>query len=323
MAYYYDLFGYSVVSNAVIPGLTPTKGSVSVDFSIHFAVRPANQNEDLVRESLVFESSILTEAGRPSLRIFSDAEAGLTHILYDDGMEFWFDERRHQIWCVWPEPFTLGDAATYLLGPVFGVLLRLKGTVCLHASAVAIGGKAILFSGDAGAGKSTTAAAMAKRGHAVISDDIVPIDEHNGQFIASPAYSYLALWPESVRMLYGSDAKLPEFSQNFTKQQLTLPADGVSFKEEPVPLGGIFIFATRGADDDVPRCEDMNPQQALLALIANSYASRVLDIQKRAKEFELLGRVAKVIPVKRLFAHSDAEFLGQLCTVIETACRGL
>jgi hypothetical protein len=97
----------------------------------------------------------------------------------------------------------------------------------------------------------------------------------------------------------------------------------VSFKEEPLPLGGIFIFATRSADDDVPRCEDMSPQEALLALIANSYASRVLDIQKRANEFELLGRMARVIPVKRLFAHSDAEFLGQLCTVIETACHGL
>jgi hypothetical protein len=322
VSYHYDFFGYSAVSNAAIPGLTAKKPSAA-NIAIHFGLRPPDPDRGYTRESLIFESSFLTNAGRPSLRIFSNSDATLTHIIYDDGMEFWLDESRHEIWSVWPEPLTLADAATYLLGPVFGVLLRLKGTTCLHASAVAIGGKAVLFTGDAGAGKSTTAAALAQRGHLVLSDDIVPLAEREGNFIAVPAYSYLSLWPESVKMLYGPDAALPEFSKNFTKQQLALEGKSDSSVLASYPVAAIFAFGARSSEDNVPRVENMSQREGLLALIANSYASRILDIEKRAKEFEVLGRVARSVPVQRLLPHSDPAYLKQLCDVVETASQRL
>ena len=49
------------------------------------------------------------------------------------------------------------------LGPVFAFVLRLRGAVTFHASAVRIG-DAVAFLGPQGAGKSTTAAALALRG---------------------------------------------------------------------------------------------------------------------------------------------------------------
>jgi hypothetical protein len=60
----------------------------------------------------------------------------------------------------------------YLLGPALGVLLQQRGLLVLHASAVAIGERVVAFVGESGWGKSTTAAALERRGHTVVADDV-------------------------------------------------------------------------------------------------------------------------------------------------------
>ena len=116
-------------------------------------------------------------------------------------MEFWLEHEGKEIWAIWPKASTLEDASSYLLGPVLGVLLRLRGTTCLHASAVAIDGQAVAFAGTEGAGKSTTAAAFARVGHSVLSDDVVALKENESGFVVAPAYPHICLWPDSVRGL--------------------------------------------------------------------------------------------------------------------------
>jgi hypothetical protein len=66
-------------------------------------------------------------------------------------------------------------ARSYFLGTVLGALLARRGFFTLHSSAINVNGKAILFCGKSGAGKSTTAAYFEMQGHPLISDDICPI----------------------------------------------------------------------------------------------------------------------------------------------------
>ncbi|MEJ1968579.1 MAG: hypothetical protein WDN03_08115 [Rhizomicrobium sp.] len=68
------------------------------------------------------------------------------------------------------------DAIVFLLGTAFGVLLYQRGRIVLHASAVQVGGSAVLFCGKSGAGKSTIAAVLNKRGYALVTDDVCCID---------------------------------------------------------------------------------------------------------------------------------------------------
>jgi hypothetical protein len=72
----------------------------------------------------------------------------------------------------------VGDAEirVFLLSSVFGYLCHLRALFPLHASRVAIDGNAAAFCGPLGAGKSTTAAQLALRGHRLLADDVCVID---------------------------------------------------------------------------------------------------------------------------------------------------
>ena len=220
-----------------------------------------------------------------------------------------------EIWATWPGNLTIEDTATYLLGPVLGLLLRFRGVTCLHASAVAFGDRAVAFVGNEGAGKSTTAAALARKGCAVLSDDVVALSEHEGSFFVHPAYPYLCLWPESVESLYGSADALPPLSVNDDKRRLLLEKRELKFEERSLPLTAIYILGERRGDS-APVVEDMPVQKAFMTLVANTFATNVLDASLRAKEFEVLGRLVPRVPVRQLHAHSDAARIEDFCRLI-------
>lgn len=56
----------------------------------------------------------------------------------------------------------------------------------LHASAVAIEGRALLIEGPPGSGKSSLALALIERGAGLIGDDAVTLMPSEGQLVASP-----------------------------------------------------------------------------------------------------------------------------------------
>ncbi|MBZ5696728.1 MAG: serine/threonine protein kinase [Acidobacteriia bacterium] len=249
------------------------------------------------------------------MRIWTIADGALLRLDYIDGMQFWLDREGKSVWAQWPDTLSIEDAASYLLGPVLGLLLRLRGVTCLHASAVAFGDRAVAFVGAEGAGKSTTAAAFARRGCSVLSDDVVALREAGGTFHVLPAYPYLSLWPDSVEMLYGSGKTLPSFSENFDKRMLSLAEEHLKFEQEPLPLGGIFLLGEKSADAAAPLVETLPSRESLLALVANSYATNLLDTEMRAREFELLGRLVASVPVWRLRPREGAPQIDRLCDV--------
>jgi HPr Serine kinase C-terminal domain len=306
----YCLFGFLIESNRAIPGLIPVT-SEHCDLRVTFGCPPPIANNDS-REELIFTSSILTESGAPAFKLFRNAK-GICHAAYVDGVDFWFDAEAGQLWAVWNEPLTFNDVAPYFLGPIMGLFLRACGIVCLHASGVVIQGWAVLFLGDPGAGKSTAAAAMSTRGHPLLADDIVAINENHGQFFATPAYPYISLWPDSAEMICGQDAKLPTLTSTDEKRRFS-PA---SFQDAPVPLGCIFAIGERASDEGAPRIEDLSPREQLIALVANSYATRTLAENDRAEEFQLFGRMVGNVAIRRLVPHADAAFLERCCEIVE------
>ena len=225
------------------------------------------------------------------------------------------DRHGTKLWASWPSQSSAEEAATYLLGPVLGLLLRFRGVTCLHASAVAIGGSVIAFVGAEGAGKSTTAAAFARAGFAAVSDDVVALVEREGDFFVSPSYPHLCLWPESVEMLYGTADALPPFVPNWEKRRLSFANGGARFEDGALPLRAIYLL-DEIRDEPGPHVEAVSAQTGFLALVANSFATNMLDSEMRANEFKTLSSLVAKVPLRRLFTSKGQLAPADLCQAV-------
>jgi hypothetical protein len=315
----YTVFGLSLTSNLAIPGLPlATSTAPYPEIQLHLGTLrdfPPMPPSAYDSEKLTHVSTYTDEFGRPGLRVWEAAQGELLHFVYSDATEFWLDRKGSTIWANWAEQSSLENATSYLLGPVLGFALRLRGVVCLHASAVAFGDRCVALVGPAGAGKSTTAAAFARMGRAVVSDDIVGLVEREGGFYVLPAYPHLCLWPESVEMLYGSPDAVPRFSHDWEKRRLELGRNGGHFEKRTLPLHAVYILGSRRTEGG-PEVSDVSSSEALLALVANTYATNLIDRDMRGEEFAVLGRLTAGLPVRVAHPSADPSQIENFCRAI-------
>ena len=203
----------------------------------------------------------------------------------------------------------------FILGAAMAVLLHQRGLLVLHASAVAISGKAALFLGDKGWGKSTLAAALALRGHAVISDDVVALDrDGQGRPLLLPAFPQIKLWPNSVEALGGRPEDLPRLSTLFDKRHYDVSAQFVS---APMPLARIFLLGVGGT----VRLEAVRAQDAVLELVRHSYSARfgahLLSGGEGARHLLQCSALTRRVPISRLDRPVGLSLLPEVSRAVE------
>ena len=98
---------------------------------------------------------------------------------------------------------TKEQAASLARGAPFGALVHQRGELPLHASTVLRPGEntALLIAGVSGAGKSTTAAAFARRDWKVLNDDLSRLTTSGSQVMVWPGFHALKLWHKSCELL--------------------------------------------------------------------------------------------------------------------------
>lgn len=316
MSYRCSIYGLGISANRTIPGV-PSSAIDSIDVHVSFGSLPDWVQELKSQQSQISYTADYTDnSGKPVLRVFRLLGGKYHHFRYADDTEFVVDDSGAEIWASWSPPLTIEDTATYLLGPVMGFVMLLRGIICLHASAVGIsseGSEAIALVGPAGSGKSTTAAAFSTRGFEVLADDVVTLDDRGDHFLVRPAYPCIRLWPASVKTLYGSDSHLPLLTPNWDKRYLDLTE---RFPTKPVPLSAIYIFGERRDEPDAPFVQPLDRTEALLSLIANTYTNYLIDKNMQVRQFDLFTRVLVNVPVRRVIPHADPRGLQQLCECI-------
>jgi len=159
------------------------------------------------------------------------------------------------------------DVAVFLSGSVFGVLLHQRNHIVLHASAVLVGGKAVLFCGQSGAGKSTLAAALGEQGHPLIADDqcAIEIGEDGVPRIQADGRQ-LRLWEKSIRELGLADRRGDPMRNRLRKFYV----DPATASDVPVPIGAIYaLVEIRGPEE--PGIQQPNVVDATKMLAANAY----------------------------------------------------
>ena len=180
-----------------------------------------------------------------------------------------FDGDRATVWIRRPalEPAWQIEA---LRGPVLLHALAQRGVFVLHASAARQpGGPLIAFTANSGVGKSTLAQAAADLGWERVGDDLLPIAERAGHFVA-----------------------LPHFPQPKLADNQQYPTDAAPL----LPLAAL-VQLERGA---AASFQPLAPRKAADLLLASTVATRVFASRSLAAHLALAAHFAGEVSAGRL-----------------------
>lgn len=211
------------------------------------------------------------------------------------------------------------EVRAYLLGVVFGALCHQRGITPLHASAIDAADGCVAFVGASGAGKSTLVAALARRGHEIISDDECFLQlGTNGDVQAWPGISRIRLW-EDARAALGFDGPGVErvmYGYNKYFVPVRPPRNAIQsrllrrvYQLYRAPTGGTEVTRLRGAD-------------AVEALMQNVYPPGLADyLGYQSRAFMVCTAVAGNVPVFRLGRPRNMAALDQSIDLLENHLR--
>jgi hypothetical protein len=312
----YQIYGLQVHTNLPLPGMIPISDPQLSADDVYIDLAQTDRLEGILTNQVAWHSFLEDDGGtkpRHQVRVLPDHS--YFRFTYPDQTDIIIEKSGRRLWAYWPDSLTLEDTCTYLLGPILGYVLRLRGITCLHASAVAVDGRALILLAPGGGGKSTTAATFAKLGYPIVSDDVSPLYSESGRIIVYPGYPRLRLWPSSVEYLFGSSDALPPLTPNWEKCFLDLTQKPYQFQQTALPIGGIYFL--RGSKDHSSlSIENIPNSEKLVSLLTNTYGNTLLEKAMRSEEFEMLGRVIKEVPVQNVFFPKNASLLPQLCELI-------
>lgn len=317
---YYQVYGLTLRTNQPLPILIPTSTTATADVDINLVERELSplshqdSHQDKA-EDKHHRSGWYTKQKADGI-YYCLSLGGSSEILNVE-----IAPTGKQI-CIEMTNLPLEEVTAILLGCVLGTALRLQGKICLHSSVIAVNGSAIAIIGAKGAGKSTTAAAFAKRGYPILADDIAVLTDCGDSFLVQPGYPRLRLWKSAVNAVYGSEAELSRVFRQTDKHFVELNQNNASawrFHSQPLPLAAIYILGERQQSLTVPSVEAITPQLGLMHLITHRYPQSLKlggDMQRR--EFAVLGRLAAAVPIRHLHREDNLAELEKVCEACVT-----
>jgi hypothetical protein len=164
------------------------------------------------------------------------------------------------------------EVAIFLLGTVFGILLHQRQHIVLHASAVRVNGKAVLFCGSSGAGKSTLAAALVQRGYPLVTDDLCAVSLERGPPTVQPDGRQLKLWSQSIERLELAGARGAPVREKLEKFYVEPGAAHTG----ALPLAAVYCLR-EARPPHAPGLERPNAVDAALLLRRNAYRPQLVS----------------------------------------------
>ena len=204
--------------------------------------------------------------GGPVLRLYTDAREHGARLEYA-GWRFVFERGRPEITYTQTGParVALEQIVERALLPLYLLSTR-HGLVALHGGAIASDGRAWACVGISGAGKSTAALELVRRGARLICDDMAMVEAAEG--IALPGAVTLRLWRDQLQEAV-EDAPIGGAPQ---KRWFRLGDERGA--PAPTSLAGILVLSP---DDGAPATgalEGLRGVEALTALLAQTFDIR-------------------------------------------------
>jgi len=316
--YSYTAFGLCISSGIELPILSPTEGSTAPDIRVALGAGQL----DFSQFDHVFDLSYRTAPLVHSVNL-EPVDVDLRKVAYRithwGGVEFVVFDAGAQIRISYPATSNLDDVVAVLAGPVLGFAMRLLGLFCIHASVVAIDGHALALVAPSGGGKSTTAAALAARGHAIISDDVLALRVERDGVVVQPGFPWLRLCHDSMEALQAQGVRLAT-TVHGEKRIAHLPQPGYRSTRDCAPLVAIYTMNSLADQESIGQFPG---SLALMILLGNTYPDLFYRFH-RAQRVEELSRAKQVlqhVAVRGINYPRRLDRLTQLCEVLEQDMR--
>ena len=200
-----------------------------------------------------------------------------------------------------------------LFGLALAAVLQQNNLLVLHGSSVEINGSALIILGEKGFGKSTLTAALLRRGHRLISDDLVAISVDFPKIKLLPGIPILKLWPDTIREV-GFDIDKSRLYYNGISKRLCLLKE--QFCNDILPIGAICVL---GYGDEL-KLRNIEAIQRFLHLSSFHYFAHfhwAFDFARHAIIFEQNRIVTKNIEMYELIRFWDLRALDHTSKMIE------
>ncbi len=270
----YRTCGLVLSSALALPELEPAKGPP--DVAVSWGAVPRSLEAPRTRGPF--------HEARPGQFLFEIA--GVARYLVEGGIQVTID------------PCSGASEATvrlFLLKAALAVLLHQRGDLLpLHASAVDVGGGAVVLTGKSGAGKSTLAAELVRRGCGLLSDDLAPLRPADGRAEVLPVFPRLNLWADAVRH-FGSNTESLERVRPEVEQYGVPVAPPPTSKALPVRAVYILTPEERQGMTLTP----IGPVEKLEALLRAEGIPFLEGLGLRAAHLEMVTRLVPLLSFKR------------------------
>ena len=237
---------------------------------------------------------------------------------FPDLCDFILETRRRHILIIPHETLDANTIEHLLVDQVLPRLLAHEGHLLLHACAVDIEGRTVLFLGKSGWGKSTLAALLHHAGYTLYSDDCVLLQSHNSNWHTVATYPSLRLYEDSIENIFANDSLLSPVSEYSDKQRIALT---IASAQAAPPLHALYFLSDpQKASADI-QITKMQPANTCIEIIERSFR---LDLGNRMQSKQLMISAAALtqsIPAYRLsYLHdfqNNSRLLAQLIQHIQ------
>ncbi|MCL6697384.1 hypothetical protein LZ496_01080 [Sphingomonas sp. NSE70-1] len=193
------------------------------------------------------------------------------------------------------------EETLWLNGSVYAAIASMNGLVPIHASAVAHEGEVFAFTGPAGAGKSTLAAALGRHGFSMFCDDTLVLDLSDPlRLVCLPGHKRLKLCPDAFALAGAIQEE--KVSATYDKYYAS-PAGGMI--ETVMPLAEL-IFLEDGPDPAVSRIAGAERFVRLDDDHQTAYLFEAARRFDRAGLFAHRARLARQMAMSRFVRPRDA-----------------
>jgi hypothetical protein len=286
MTFHYQVYGLHLASDRELPELLPATNEAPIDIDI----RQAALSTDLPAAHHVDDYQQIAPG------VYQFQIPGVARYRVEAGQRIGIDPHPDA------EP---GNVRLWILGTALGALLHQRGSLPLHASALALNGQAFAFCGDSGAGKSTLAAALHRRGLPLLSDDVGLVVPVSGEVLFHSGFPRIKLWRNALAHFALDPESLIRDHTRHDKFHLTLSD---TFEARPHPLKHLYVLDR--SDDDQVHFRPIVGHEAIGIIRDSTYRPELIHpLGKAGDHLRQCGRVAQGI---RVFRFSRPFYLERL-----------